>query len=128
MVLAEKDYIVNNRASKAWRDKNKSKIKMLKLIPGAYHELAKEPNNDVLFESALNFMGQRLSGSGSESAKPFGEFKHSLVKYWQPRPMKKRFKLLIIVALYVLIGLLFAIVRRRKNMIISWPRNLLHRK
>ena len=71
MVLAEKDHVVNNKASRAWRDKTRSKIKTLKLIPGAYHELAKEPNNDALFESALRFMGERLSSS----AKPFGQFK-----------------------------------------------------
>ena len=86
MVLAEKEYIVNNRASRAWRDKTKTKIKALKLMPGSYHELTKEPNNHILFEAALNFMGERLYGSSnspnSDKAKPFGEFKPSLVKYW----------------------------------------------
>ena len=72
MVLAEKDHIVSNRASKAWRDKTKSKIKTLKLVPGAYHELAKEPNNDALFEASLKFIGERISQG---SAKPFGQFK-----------------------------------------------------
>ena len=75
MVLAEKDLIVNNRESKVWRDKSKSKIKKLKLMPGAFHELSKEPNNHFIFEEALRFMGERLVDT-SKPVKPFGEFKH----------------------------------------------------
>ena len=53
MVCGEKDVIVNNKASKAWHSKTASKIKSLKLMPGAYHELTKETNNHFLFEEAL---------------------------------------------------------------------------
>ena len=40
---------------------------------GAYHELTKEPNNHVLFEASLTFMGERLVGKAPGTpAKPFG--------------------------------------------------------
>lgn len=120
MVLAEKEAIVSNKASKAWRDKTKSKVKKLKLMPGAYHELTKEPNNHVLFEEALKFMGERLVAT-TAPAKPFGQFKQELVKYWRPRPMSKRVKLLLLLAWYILIGLIVAIARRKKNLLLSWP-------
>ena len=63
LVLAEKDVIVNNKRSREWHDKTSSKVKQLRLMAGAYHELSKEPNNHVLFEASLKFMGERLVGS-----------------------------------------------------------------
>ena len=66
MVLAEKDLVVSNKASRAWNDKTKSKIKTLKLMPGAYHELTKEINNHFIFEASLKFMGDRLSTTGAD--------------------------------------------------------------
>ena len=53
MVLAENEKIVSNQAAKAWHAQTSSKIKQLRLVAGAYHELAKEPNNNVLFEASL---------------------------------------------------------------------------
>ena len=85
-------------------------------MAGSYHELSKEPNNHVLFEESLKFMGERLG-----PAKPFGQFKHELVKYWKPQRMSKKVKLLLLLACYILIGLIAAIARRRKNLLLSWP-------
>ena len=56
LALAEKDSIVSNKASQQWHNQTSSKIKVLKKIPNAYHELTKEPNNHVMFETCLKFM------------------------------------------------------------------------
>ena len=53
MILAEKDVLVGNKDARKWHAKTASKIKTLKLMAGAYHELNKEPNNNVLFEASL---------------------------------------------------------------------------
>ena len=60
LVLAEKDAVVSNKASRQWHEQTSSKVKELKLIPGAYHELTKEPNNHQVFETCLKFMVKRL--------------------------------------------------------------------
>lgn len=31
-------------------------------MAGSYHELTKEPNNQVIFEATLKFMGEQLIG------------------------------------------------------------------
>ena len=62
LVLAEKDIIVNNKETKKWHANTSSKIKQLRLMAGSFHELSKEPNNAVLFEASLKFMGERLVG------------------------------------------------------------------
>ena len=84
---------------------------------GAYHELTKELNKHVFFETALKFMAQRL-----KEAKQFGAFNIRDVNVQKPTPMykKKRFWILLIVV-YLFIGLLLSIVRRNKKMFISWP-------
>ena len=73
LVLGDKDIIVNNRVSREWHAKTSSKVKKIKLMMGAYHELTKEPNNHVIFEASLLFMGERLVGKAPGTpAKPFG--------------------------------------------------------
>ena len=69
-MLGEKDEIVNNKVNRAWFTKTASKEKQIKLMVGAYHELTKEPNNHVMFESCLRFMAERILGSN----KTFGDF------------------------------------------------------
>lgn len=59
-MLGDKDTTVNNKKSREWHSKTASKIKGLRLMAGSYHELSKEPNNNVLFEASLKFMGDRL--------------------------------------------------------------------
>ena len=63
MVLGEKDETISNPLAKAWHAKTSSKIKGMRLIPGAYHELTKETNNHMVFESVLKFMGERLTSA-----------------------------------------------------------------
>lgn len=63
LVLAEKDAIVNNRLTREWHGKTSSKIKSMRLMPGAFHELAKDQKSDILFEECLKFMGERLTGT-----------------------------------------------------------------
>ena len=82
LFLGDKDTIVNNRMTMVWHGKTQSKIKGIRRLPGAFHELSKEPNNDKLFESSLKFMGERLIGKApGAKATPFGTFAHGLVKY-----------------------------------------------
>ena len=56
MVLGEKDEIVNNKVNRLWHGKTSSAIKQIKLMPGALHELSKEPNSGSFFEASLKFM------------------------------------------------------------------------
>jgi len=103
LVLGDKDVIVNNNMARAWHAKTASKVKQIRLMAGAYHELSKEPNNHVLFEATLKFMGERLVGAAPEKnlPQPFGDFKHQLVKYYEQRPILKRRKFWIILTLVV---------------------------
>ena len=60
-------------------------------------------------------MGERLVGNAAEGnapAKPFGQFDHQIVRYYVPRPMQKRYKLIILLVCYLVIGLILALVRR----------------
>ena len=50
VLLGEKDTIVSNRAITQWHNKTQSQVKEIKVISGAFHELLKEPNNDVVYE------------------------------------------------------------------------------
>lgn len=68
MILGEKDVIVDNAASRAWHAQTVSKTKDIKLMAGAFHELTKEPNNTVLFETVLKFCVKRVA----EGAQAFG--------------------------------------------------------
>ena len=52
-MLGEKDTTVNNKKTKEWYAKTASKIKGMRLMAGSYHELSKEPNNNVLVEQSL---------------------------------------------------------------------------
>ena len=87
-------------------------------MAGAYHETTKEPNREVIFESALKFFAQRLQKSNK-----FGAFNAKKdVKVFKEKRLykKKRFWILLIVA-YLCIGLLLSIIRRNKTMFLSWP-------
>ena len=128
LVLADKDIIVSNKDAKKWHSQTKSKVKQLRLMPNAYHELSKEPNNHILFEASLKFMGERLIGKAPGTApKPFGEFNHATVRYYKPRPLlkKRKFWIFILVLAYLIIGIYFARKLRLKRSIITWPLRLI---
>jgi len=86
MLLGEKDLIVDNNASRAWHGKTASKMKELKLMPGSFHELSKEPNNAIMFETLLKFTAKRET----EGAKPFGVFNPKDVKFANVVPIWKK--------------------------------------
>ena len=118
LCLGEKDAIVNNKVTRKWYDRVGSTVKEIKIIPKAYHELSKEPNNDVFFEAVLKFMAKQ-----QEQARPLGEFNPRTdvrfakkIPYWR---RKKLWKLLVVI--YLFIGLLFVLIKRRKNLFLSWP-------
>jgi alpha-beta hydrolase superfamily lysophospholipase len=118
MVLGEKDEIVNNKVNRAWHAKTSSNDKQIKLMVGAFHELSKEPNNHVLFESVIRFMSERIP-----NAKGFGQFSskrdYKAPVYRAPWT-RKRFWLIMLCA-YLLVGLLVAVMSRQKRLFFSWP-------
>lgn len=118
LVLGEKDEIVNNKVSRAWHARTQSKDKVIKLMVGAFHELSKEPNNHVLFESVLHFMADRLPTS-----KAFGEFqgKRDYKPPTRVAPWKRKKFWVILLCAYLLIGLLIAVIRQQKRFFFSWP-------
>ena len=117
MVLGEKDSIINNKIDKEWHAMTSSKVKQFRLMPSAYHELTKEPNNHIMFDASLKFMAQRL-----QEAKPFGQFNIKDVKIAKKVPLYKRRRFwVLLLVLYLLIGLLVSIIRRQKRLFLSWP-------
>lgn len=118
LVLGEKDEIVNNKTSRAWHAKTSSKDKQIKLMVGAFHELSKEPNNHVLFESVLRFMAERVP-----AAKAFGQF--TAKRDYKPpiyrAPWRRKKFWIIMICAYLLVGLLIAIVSKQKRLFFSWP-------
>ena len=130
LILGEKDIFVSNKITREWHAKTSSKIKGIRLMAGAYHELSKEPNNNVLFETSLKFIGERLIGKTSTDsivpAKPFGIFKHETVRYYKPRPLLKRRKFWAFVLLlaYLAIGAILALSRHKARLLVIWPRLL----
>lgn len=119
ILLGEKDVIVDNAASRAWHAKTSSTVKELKLMAGSFHELSKEPNNGIMFETMLKFMAKRIT----DGAKPFGALdpKTGIRFAKQVAAWKKKKFWVIISVLYLFIGLLIAIIRRQKNLFLSWP-------
>uniref|UniRef100_A0A7S3ML42 Uncharacterized protein n=1 Tax=Favella ehrenbergii TaxID=182087 RepID=A0A7S3ML42_9SPIT len=96
----------------------------MRLMAEAYHELSKEPNNHVLFEASLKFMGERLIGKAPGTLpKAFGEFNHSIVRYYKPRPLfkKRKFWLFVLLLAYLVVGLYFAKKLGLKRNIVTWP-------
>jgi len=117
LVLGDKDEIVNNSVNRAWHSKTTSTDKVIKLMVGSCHELTKEPNNHVLFEAVLRFMGERVP-----KAKPFGEFKGKRdvkapknVPWWQSK------KLLRAIVAYLILGVLLALKNGKKRLVLLWP-------
>lgn len=118
LILAEKEVLVSNKASKSWHTATSSKDKQLKLIPNAFHELCKEPNNHLVFESILKFLQHRLK----QDPKAFGAFNIKEVKevVMVPAYRKKRFWILLLI-LYICIGLIVKIITKNKRHFLSWP-------
>lgn len=55
MILGEKDTIVDNKGASDWHDKTQSKVKQVKKMLGAYHELSKETNSKDFFDTIIKF-------------------------------------------------------------------------
>ncbi len=53
MILGEKDTYVDNEANRRWHYRTQSEFKEVTLMADSYHELSKEPNNAIMFESIL---------------------------------------------------------------------------
>jgi len=95
-------------------------------MPQAFHELSKEPNNHILFEATLKFMGERVTGKAGAAAQPFGAFKPDIVKYYSPVKKRKFWRYLIVLA-YLIIGFIFARKFNLKRKILTWPLAFLKR-
>ena len=94
-------------------------MKEVKLLAGSFHELSKEPNNSAMFESVLRFMAKRIT----DGAKPFGPLdpKTGIRFAKQVAAWKKKKFWVILSVLFLFVGLLIAIIRRQKNLFLSWP-------
>lgn len=53
--------VVDNTAARNWHGATTSKTKEIKLMAGSFHELSKEPNNGVMFETVLKFAVKRAA-------------------------------------------------------------------
>ena len=74
-------------------------------MAGSYHELSKEPNNAVMFESILQFVTKRLG-------KPFGTLDPQSVRYSNQTPYLRRPRLwAYMVALYLCVRILVQIIK-----------------
>ena len=81
-------------------------------MPGALHELMKEPNNQSMFEAILLF----TSGAKME----LGEL--PLFKYASNRALwRKRKFWLFVLALSLFVSLLVALRRNKTNVFFFWP-------
>lgn len=120
LILGEKDLIVDNAASREWHSKTISAKKELKLMAGAFHELSKEPNNGVFIETILKF-------TTSAAPKNFGILDPKTVNFSKLLKVpiagagasNSRRRLLVIV--YFVIGLILAIIRKSKRLLLVWP-------
>lgn len=121
MILGEKDTIVDNASASAWHDKTKSTVKQVKKMLGAYHELSKETNSKDFFHTVITFCNQEVA----KTDKGFGEYKPADIKIDNDAVAvaaggsKKRSTRLII--LYFVIGLILAIIKRSKRLLLVWP-------
>ena len=116
MVLGDKDEVVNNTVNRAWHGKTTTKDKTIKLMVGSCHELSKEPNNHVLFEAVLRFMGDRAPKS-----KAFGEFKGKRdVKAPRKTPLWKTKAFKVIIA-YLIVGIALALKTGKRRLVLLWP-------
>jgi alpha-beta hydrolase superfamily lysophospholipase len=53
VILGEKDTVVDNNATRTWHQHTASGFKKVKMLPGALHELTKEPNSHSVIEAIL---------------------------------------------------------------------------
>ncbi len=81
-------------------------------MAGSFHELSKEPNNHQFFESMLRFIGK-------STLSPFGVLDPKQFNFTLEKPRRKLWKLLTLV--YFLVGILLAIIKRRKRLLLLWP-------
>ena len=124
IVLGEKDVIVSNDACRSWHSKTSTpaKHKEMKLMAQSYHELSKEPNRNTLFEPVLKFFIRRLKDQ-EKPAQAFGQLdpkKDVKIAVKIPFWKKKKFWIMISI-IYLFIGMIYAIVRRKTKLFLSWP-------
>ena len=116
LLLGEKDTMVDNLSALRWHEKTTSNDKHLQVLQDCYHELSKEPQNAEFFEAVLNFASVRCSG------KLFGQISDLDVKMPRLKPVLYRKKFWAVVfVLYLVVGLVIAIIRRQKRLFLSWP-------
>lgn len=107
-MLAENEYLVNNKSNRVGFEKMGSEIKELIEFKGAFHELQKEPIKDQVHQKVMCFIKCLLADK--KNVKPFGTFDPKSIRYGL---LKKRFwpshirKIAIIgLIVYLLLGLL----------------------
>lgn len=104
--------MIDNNAARSWHQNTASVSKKVKMMPGALHELTKEPNNHSVIEAILAFR--------NTASKVLGVLPP--VKYASRRALWRKGKFWVYsMVLYLFVGLLVAVMRRKTNLFLSWP-------
>ena len=118
----ERDTVVSNAGALRWfsntrnvKKENKSKIMFSK----ACHELHKEPMNAEVLKHALKFIARMMSKPGAITWERARDVRQGLLGKIIRSPQVKLARMLIF--LYLVIGLLFVMIKKRRRLFIQWP-------
>ena len=118
----ERDTVVSNAGALRWfsntrnvKKENKSKIMFSK----ACHELHKEPMNAEVLKHALKFIARMMSKPGATTWERARDVRQGLLGKIIRSPQVKLARMLIF--LYLVIGLLFVMIKKRRRLFIQWP-------
>ena len=114
--------MVSNAGALRWfsntrnvKKENKSKIMFSK----ACHELHKEPMNAEVLKHALKFIARMMSKPGATTWERARDVRQGLLGKIIRSPQVKLARMLIF--LYLVIGLLFVMIKKRRRLFIQWP-------
>ena len=118
--------LVSNEGAKAWHDKTQSQVKDMKVLSQFYHELCKEPKADTfMYTPLLEFIAKQLKTAEKFGALKFTDIvtKTETAKQEDRKKKPKWFRLVVL--LYLVVGLLFMLLKKQKRLLLTWPKALL---
>lgn len=106
-MLAEKEFLVNNRDSRSAIGKAGSTHKEIVEFKDCYHELQKEPNKDEIHAKVLQFVLNLLKDRSK--VKPFGTLNDKAIRYGSMRKRAANLvdalrKKILVIIIYLIIG------------------------
>ena len=118
----ELDTVVSNPGALRWfkntrnvKPEDKSKIMFAK----ACHELHKEPMNAEVLKHALKFIAKMMAKPGATTWEKAKDVRQGLLGKIIRSPQVKLARMLIF--LYLVIGLLFVLIKKRRRLFLQWP-------